>query len=98
MTLLTTTIGAYPKPNYVTVPNWFGEARGDHDDHPTENWADAVAALGEEAAEIFPAALANRWSTKSNAVSIFPPMARFGAKTTFIITAAISTESTSIGW
>ena len=53
MTLLTTTIGAYPKPDYVTVPDWFGKARGDHDDHPTENWAGAVAALGEEAEEIF---------------------------------------------
>lgn len=53
MALLTTTIGAYPKPDYVAVPNWFGKARGDHHDQPTESWADAVAALGEQAEEIF---------------------------------------------
>ena len=53
MTLLTTTIGAYPKPDYVTVPDWFGKARGVHDKDPTQSWAKAVADLGEEAEEIF---------------------------------------------
>ena len=53
MPLLTTTIGAYPKPDYVTVPDWFGKARGVHANDPTENWANAVAELGEEAEEIF---------------------------------------------
>ena len=53
MTLLTTTIGAYPKPDYVTVPDWFGKARGVHDKEPTETWADALAELGEKAEEVF---------------------------------------------
>ena len=53
MTLLTTTIGAYPKPDYVTVPDGFGKARGVHDKDPTQSWAKAVADLGEEAEEIF---------------------------------------------
>ena len=34
MALLTTTIGSYPKPEYVPVPNWF-EIRDLRDDAPT---------------------------------------------------------------
>lgn len=53
MPLLTTTIGAYPKPDYVALPDWFGKARGIHSEDPTETWAPAVAELGESAEEIF---------------------------------------------
>ena len=53
MPLLTTTIGAYPKPDYLTVPDWFGKARGLHDRNPTEGWAAAVADLGDSAEEMF---------------------------------------------
>jgi 5-methyltetrahydropteroyltriglutamate--homocysteine methyltransferase len=51
--LLTTTIGAYPKPDYVTVPDWFGRVRGVHDEDPTQTWAAAVESLGERADEVF---------------------------------------------
>ena len=52
MALLTTTIGAYPKPDYVKVPDWFAANGGTSTDNPTAGWADAVSALGDEAEEI----------------------------------------------
>ena len=35
MALLTTTIGAYPKPDYVRIPDWFQE-QGPNQSKPTE--------------------------------------------------------------
>ena len=53
MSLLTTTIGAYPKPDYVTVPDWFTDPDGPDSAKPTRDWAAAVARLGDQAREIF---------------------------------------------
>lgn len=50
MPILTTTIGAYPKPDYVTVPDWFVNP---DTAHPTAGWAEAVEALGDGAETIF---------------------------------------------
>jgi 5-methyltetrahydropteroyltriglutamate--homocysteine methyltransferase len=50
MALLTTTIGAYPKPDYVTLPDWFKTTPDDPD--PTGSWAAAMAALGDDAETI----------------------------------------------
>jgi len=52
MKLLTTTIGAYPKPDYVTLPDWFGAAAGPDTERPTEEWAEAMARMGDEAEAI----------------------------------------------
>jgi len=49
MKLLTTTIGAYPKPDYVALPDWFGAAAGPDTEGPTEEWAEALARMGDEA-------------------------------------------------
>ena len=49
MGLLTTCIGAYPKPNYVNLPDWFEDL--DTPD-PTSGWAEAMDAMGEESIEI----------------------------------------------
>ena len=49
MGLLTTTIGAYPKPEYVKLPDWFGNL--DTAD-PTSGWALAKEAMGPEAESI----------------------------------------------
>ncbi len=48
MTLRTTTIGAFPKPQFVTLPDWF-----DNPDkaNPTAGWAEAIEALGDDARE-----------------------------------------------
>ena len=43
MGLLTTTIGAYPKPDYIELPDWFGNL---DTSHPTRGWAAAVSAIG----------------------------------------------------
>lgn len=50
MGLLTTTIGAYPKPDYITLPDWFKSSPDDPD--PTAGWAKALAKLGDQAEAI----------------------------------------------
>ena len=52
MPLLTTTIGAYPKPDYVTLPDWFTNSDGPDTADPTSGWAQALAAMGDEAEQI----------------------------------------------
>ncbi|GMQ76406.1 MAG: methionine synthase [Gammaproteobacteria bacterium] len=52
MKLLTTTIGAYPKPEHVALPDWFGAAAGPDTENPTEEWAGALARLGDDAEEV----------------------------------------------
>ena len=51
MPLMTTTIGAYPKPDYVRLPDWFTVEAGPDTARPTALWADAMAAMGDEAEE-----------------------------------------------
>ena len=46
MGLLTTTIGAYPKPKYVNLPDWFKNL---DTSNPTKGWAEAKKAMGNEA-------------------------------------------------
>jgi len=43
--LLTTTIGAYPKPEYVKLPDWFGNL---DTSEPTSGWAEALNAMGDD--------------------------------------------------
>lgn len=52
MSLLTTCIGAYPKPDYVKLPDWFNHPAGPDTADPTKQWLDAMAALGPDAPEI----------------------------------------------
>ena len=47
--ILTTCIGAYPKPSFLELPDWFNLPSGPDTADPTKTWADAMAALGEEA-------------------------------------------------
>jgi 5-methyltetrahydropteroyltriglutamate--homocysteine methyltransferase len=53
MGLTTTTIGAYPKPDYIEVPDWFNMPSGPDTAEPTVGWAKAVEALGDHAEEVF---------------------------------------------
>ena len=49
MGLLTTTIGAYPKPDYVKLPDWFDDL---DKSEPTQGWAEAMEAMGKDAERI----------------------------------------------
>ena len=49
MSLKTTTIGAYPKPDYVRLPDWFKNSDGPDCAEPTRGWATALADMGAEA-------------------------------------------------
>ncbi|MCH9672019.1 MAG: cobalamin-independent methionine synthase II family protein [Gammaproteobacteria bacterium] len=49
MALRTTTIGAFPKPEYVRLPDWFTIEDGPDSADPTEGWAAAMRAMGHEA-------------------------------------------------
>jgi len=49
MGLLTTTIGAFPKPSYFKVLDWFGDPDGTATGNPTTRWASAMDAFGVSA-------------------------------------------------
>ena len=52
MPILTTTIGAYPKPDYVRLPDWFTVEDGPDTATPTAGWEAALAAMGDDADDI----------------------------------------------
>ncbi|MEE8366049.1 MAG: 5-methyltetrahydropteroyltriglutamate--homocysteine methyltransferase [Gammaproteobacteria bacterium] len=49
MTIKTTCIGAYPKPDYVKLPDWFNHPDGPDTADPTALWEKAMADLGPDA-------------------------------------------------
>jgi len=53
MGLLTTTIGAYPKPDFVPIPDWFRAQAGPDTSDPTQGYLEAIAAMGDEADALF---------------------------------------------
>ncbi len=53
MPLLTTTLGAYPKPDFVPIPDWFRAEAGPDTRHPTKGYLEAIDAMGEEAEALF---------------------------------------------
>jgi len=48
-----TTIGAYPKPDFLPVPDWFRVAGGPDSDDPTTEYGRAIAAGGSELEALF---------------------------------------------
>lgn len=52
MSIKTTCIGAFPKPDFVTLPDWFNLPAGPDTADPTKQWLEAVAAMGDEASAI----------------------------------------------
>ena len=52
MPLLTTCIGAYPKPDFVKLPDWFNVEDGPDTANPTRYWEDAIQAMGPDAMSI----------------------------------------------
>jgi 5-methyltetrahydropteroyltriglutamate--homocysteine methyltransferase len=53
MPLLTTTIGAYPKPDYVKAPDWFRSLMGPNTTDPTRDYTDFIRDAGAEVEETF---------------------------------------------
>ena len=52
MKLLTTCIGAYPKPDFVKLPDWFNTPAGPDTTEPTKHWQQAIDDLGSEREQI----------------------------------------------
>ena len=53
MSITTTVVGAYPKPDFVTLPDWFDpQFDGPDNADPTSRWLDALAAMGPDAEAI----------------------------------------------
>ena len=52
MPLTTTCIGAYPKPGFIRLPDWFNIPAGPDTADPTKQWAAALQAMGPEAEAI----------------------------------------------
>ncbi len=52
MPLTTTCIGAYPKPDFVQLPDWFNIPAGPDTADPTKGWQAAMDAMGPDAASI----------------------------------------------
>ena len=53
MRLQTTTIGAFPKPDYVPITDWFQGAAGPDTVSPTAGYAAQMAEAGAEAEALF---------------------------------------------
>ncbi len=52
MTIQTTCIGAYPKPDFVRLPDWFNIPAGPDTSEPTEQWEVALRSMGPDADSI----------------------------------------------
>ena len=51
--MITTVIGAYPKPHYLKIPDWFNAIGGTDTEHPTSGYSEAIKKMGTSAEEIF---------------------------------------------
>ncbi len=51
--MITTVIGAYPKPPYLLLPDWFNAKGGTDTDNPTGDYIEAIHKMGNEAEKIF---------------------------------------------
>ncbi len=51
--MLTTVIGAYPKPNYLKITDWFNASGGTDTQFPTKFYNDEIKQMGNEAEKLF---------------------------------------------
>ena len=51
--MLTTVIGAYPKPSFLQLPDWFNAEGGTDTLKPTVDYDDAIKKMGKETESIF---------------------------------------------
>ena len=51
--MITTVIGAYPKPSYLKLPDWFNAEGGTDTQYPTKDYHDAIKKMGSDVESIF---------------------------------------------
>ena len=51
--MITTVIGAYPKPSFLKLPDWFKVEGGIDSEHPTEDYNKAIKSMGSEEESLF---------------------------------------------
>ena len=51
--MLTTVIGAYPKPDYLKITDWFNAKGGTDTATPTKFYEDEIKKMGTDAESIF---------------------------------------------
>ena len=51
--MLTTVIGAYPKPSFLQLPDWFNAEGGTDTLKPTVNYNDAIKKWGKKQNQFF---------------------------------------------
>ena len=51
--MITTVIGAYPKPSFLKLPDWFKVEGGIDTEYPTEDYNKAIKSMVSEAESIF---------------------------------------------
>ncbi len=92
MGLLTTTIGAYPKPDYVNLPDWFDDL---DTSEPTEGWTEAMEASRVKKRKALSKKVPMKLSeTRLMQESIFLLMVKLPVKTTYTTTVDILKEWT----
>ena len=51
--MITTVIGAYPKPSYIKITDWFNSKGGTDTENPTKFYAEEIKKMGNKAEELF---------------------------------------------
>ena len=51
--MITTVIGAYPKPSFLNLPDWFNAKGGTDTKYPTKNYINSIKSMGHEVESIF---------------------------------------------
>ena len=51
--MLTTVIGAYPKPSYLKITDWFNASGGTDTEYPTKFYEDEIKKMGDNVEELF---------------------------------------------
>ena len=50
--MLTTVIGAYPKPSYLKITDWFNASGGTDTEYPTKFYEDEIKKMGGNVEEL----------------------------------------------
>ena len=50
--MLTTVIGAYPKPSYLKITDWFNASGGTDTEYPTKFYEDEIKKMGDNVEEL----------------------------------------------